>query len=712
MSFWVLILWKFVIWTSFATLFMKLFFLSCSLLFSLLAYAQDPYTTTNDLASERSPYLQQHANNPVAWKIWGADAFKKAEAMDRLVVVSVGYASCHWCHVMEEESFEDAAVAGIMNESYINIKVDREERPDVDQSYMTALRLMGADGGWPLNVIALPNGSPVYAGTYHSKAQWISVLNKMQQLYETQPESLRAFAKDLQNGILEENKLLDFPDMNALDTALLEVGLDLWKNNWDLKNGGNLGVQKFVRPNGLMFLMDYAFLSGDQQALTHVWNSLDKIGESGLIDQLSGGFFRYSIDAQWQVPHFEKMLYDNAQMVQLYAKAYKYTKNKDYKDIVIKTIDFLLRDFKGDKGGFVAAMDADLDGEEGAYYRWTAEELKSLITEDWPLFSAFYKLDHQDLWEGSYYVLQREGNLEQLSKKYGVSQSDILNKEKAWQTILRKARSTRGNPAIDNKIISSWNALLVTALVTAYEATAISSYLDHAIDLQALLVPSGSLAISHTLGSKGPVFSEDYAFLAKAALSLYFSTADETYLTQANALMEVLDRRFLSSELGLYFFSQADEILSPVTKMTDGVLPSDNGVAAEVNFLLGHINYDLNRTKLAKNALVASAPYIQQDLNNYTQWGSLWLAHAYPFYELAIIGSQAKEKSQEFLSVGLPNVLVTSSVGPSELPLFEYRYKDKETLLYVCENYSCKAPVKSVSEALAQIRSKSVIKPF
>ena len=279
---------KFVIWVFYA-FYMKPLFLFCLLLSTYLGVAQDLYPTINELSREQSPYLLQHAKNPVAWKTWSSKAFEKAKELDRLVVISVGYASCHWCHVMEEESFEDLTVARFMNENYINIKVDREERPDVDQSYMTALRLMGADGGWPLNVIALPNGKPVYAGTYHSKAQWIELLQKMQTLYESQPQQLRNFAEDLQKGILEENKLLDFKKDSPVDPIVLEQGLGVWKKNWDVKDGGNTGAQKFIRPNGLMFLLDYAQLSGDQQAMAHVWNSFQE-GFFATAQTRSGGF--------------------------------------------------------------------------------------------------------------------------------------------------------------------------------------------------------------------------------------------------------------------------------------------------------------------------------------------------------------------------------------------------------------------------------------
>jgi hypothetical protein len=673
--------------------------------FMISCVGQENYTLKNELGTQTSPYLLQHANNPVAWKSWGLEVFEKSKKLDRLMVISVGYASCHWCHVMEEESFEDSEVAAVMNEGFINIKVDREERPDIDQIYMTALRLMGSDGGWPLNVIALPDGSPIYAGTYHSKAQWISILKQMKSLYASEPDKLRAFAADLKKGIVAENAVVSNAVSSDFDLKVLEMGLSSWKTNWDLKWGGNTGDQKFMRPNGLMFLLDYGLLSGNQEVLKYVWNTLDLMANGGIYDQLQGGFFRYSTDSEWKVPHFEKMLYDNAQMVKLYAKAYKTHKNERYKELVYESLNFLKSEMKSLEGGYIAAIDADLDGEEGAYYRWTPLELKALITSDWSLFAAYYSLDATDLWEGKYQLLQRVSDDLSFALTNGVSIVKLCEKRKEWESVLWTSRSQRGSPIKDTKIITSWNALLVEAYAEAFQAFGEEDYLEEAQALYNLLLQKGVSSITHVLSKEkeAPVFSEDYAFLAKAALTLYLSTAQMSYLEDAKDLMDTLDVGFYNDENGLYQYSVNETVIAPITKMADGVIPSDNAVGAEVNFLLGLIEFDAMRTEKAEKALIQAAPLLSTDLNNYTQWGMSWLYKTFPFYELAIVGPQALKMATEVLVFGRPNVLVVASKTASSLPLFQDRYTEGETLLYVCKNYACKLPVETVKEAMDQL---------
>ena len=308
--------------------------------------SQDLYTQTNELSTQSSPYLLQHAKNPVAWKIWNNTALKKAKDLDRLLVISVGYASCHWCHVMEEESFEDLAVADLMNGSFINIKVDREERPDLDQTYMAALSLMGKQTGWPLNIVALPDGTPIYGGTYHSKTQWMAVLKQLKDLYHSQPEKLRSFGADLKNGIVAALSVQVPEEAAQLGVSDIANGMAEWQKKWDLDWGGLKGDQKFMRPNSLDFLLSYGQLSKDSLVLSYVETTLDKMASGGIFDQIGGGFYRYSTDPYWKVPHFEKMLYDNAQLIQLYSKAFKFFKKEPYKEVVAQTYDFLEREMK------------------------------------------------------------------------------------------------------------------------------------------------------------------------------------------------------------------------------------------------------------------------------------------------------------------------------------------------------------------------------
>lgn len=668
--------------------------------------SQELYTQTNALGDQTSPYLLQHAQNPVAWKIWDTETLEKAQDLNRLLVISVGYASCHWCHVMEEESFEDLEVADLMNNFFVNIKVDREERPDIDQTYMTALSLMGKQTGWPLNMVALPDGTPIYGGTYHNKTQWMAVLTQLKDLYANQPEKLRSFAADLKQGVSEALSFELPSEGTDLHLSEIEEGLKRWQQKWDLEWGGLKGNQKFMRPNSLEFLLSYGQLSKDSLVLSYVENTLDKMASGGIFDQIGGGFYRYSTDSKWKVPHFEKMLYDNAQMLQLYSKAYAYFRKEVYREVVSKTFDFLTREMKLDAGGYAAALDADFNGEEGLFYVWTPQDLKDLIPRQWELFADYFQLSENNLWEGQYWILNAPEDIELFKATHELTQEifDALREE--WETTLLKAREKRGTPLRDHKRITSWNALLVNAYAEAFNAFGDKVYLEHARSLYELIGTKNPDLLRHIHPStaKGTVFAQDYVYLSQAALTLYFSTNDPIFLKESEAYMNHANNRFYTPEKAAYLFSNTAALMTPLYVFSDGVMPSDNGMAAKLNFLIGHIKFNTEATEKFQKALQNTASLIVSDLENYTQWGALWLHKLYPYYELAIVGPQALDFTSEFNALGLPNVLVVGSETPSELPLFQERYEAGETLLYVCENYSCKLPVSTVSEALKQLR--------
>jgi uncharacterized protein YyaL (SSP411 family) len=669
-------------------------------------YSQDIYTQTNELSAQSSPYLLQHAKNPVAWKIWDNTALKKAKDLDRLLVISVGYASCHWCHVMEEESFEDGAVADLMINFFVNIKVDREERPDIDQTYMTALSLMGKQTGWPLNVVALPDGTPIYGGTYHSKTQWMAVLKQLKDLYSNQPEKIRSFGKDLKNGMTEALSVqvpLEGANLNQLDLA---NGMIEWQKKWDLEWGGLKGDQKFMRPNSLEFLLSYGQLSKDSLVLSYVETTLDKMASGGIFDQIGGGFYRYSTDPNWKVPHFEKMLYDNAQLVQLYSKAFKFFKKERYEEVVAKTYDFLKREMKLPNGGYAAALDADFSGEEGLFYIWTPQELKALIPDGWELFSAYYGLLENDLWEDRYWILQAPEDIALFKATHGLTQESFEALRSEWEQLLLEARNERGAPLRDHKLITSWNALLVSAYAEAYNAFGDAHYLEGATQLYGLITFLAPEKLRHInkAGEATPVFTQDYVYLSQAVLALYFSTNNPSYLDAAENNMTYLNSRFYHAEKSAYAFGDTADLMAPLYVFSDGVMPSDNGVAAQVNFLIGHIKFQPEATEKAEKAMQNVQAFISSDLENYTQWGQVYLYKLYPYYELAILGPQAFYFAKKMNQLGLPNVLVVGSQTPSELPLFQDRYAAGETLLYVCVDYSCKLPVSTVSEALEQLQ--------
>ena len=395
-----------------------------------------PYT--NDLIHETSPYLLQHAHNPVNWKAWNPEVLEQAQKENKLIVISVGYAACHWCHVMEHESFEDTTVATVMNDHYINIKIDREERPDIDQVYMMAVQLMTGSGGWPLNVVALPDGRPVWGGTYFRKDHWIESLEQIAKLHKEAPEKLIEYADQLAQGIHAAETILPNTEEQDFSLDFITKQVDTWSSHFDISKGGTRRAPKFMMPNNYQFLMRYAYQTQNDSLMNYVKHTLDRISYGGVYDHIGGGFARYATDVKWHVPHFEKMLYDNAQLVSLYADAYLFTKNEWYKDVVYETIAFVHQELTNSDGIFYSSLDADSlndknELEEGAFYVWKIEELKQLLQEDFDLFSEYYNVNDYGFWEHDHYVLIRNISKEDFIKKNTLSKDDLSQKLNTWQ---------------------------------------------------------------------------------------------------------------------------------------------------------------------------------------------------------------------------------------------------------------------------------------
>ncbi len=347
---------------------------------------------TNRLIKETSPYLLQHAHNPVDWHAWNEETLEKAKRENKPLLVSIGYSSCHWCHVMEAESFEDEATAAIMNENYIPVKIDREERPDLDHIYMTAVQLITRSGGWPLNVIALPDGTPVWGGTYFPNEKWKSVLMEIAGMFREKPDEISDYAKNLARGIVDSSLVPD-TYFEAADIGLLKEGLEKWKRAFDPVYGGQTGAPKFPMPVNISFLLHWGYEMKDETILKHVELTLEKIAMGGIFDQAGGGFARYSVDIKWKVPHFEKMLYDNAQLISAYSNGYRQFRNPLFREVVYKTFEFLNREMNDSSGFFYSALDADSEGEEGRFYTWTIKELDDLKLPDYELFRSYYSID-------------------------------------------------------------------------------------------------------------------------------------------------------------------------------------------------------------------------------------------------------------------------------------------------------------------------------
>jgi uncharacterized protein YyaL (SSP411 family) len=670
------------------------------------------YKYTNALIDETSPYLLQHAHNPVDWRAWSKDALEEAEKGNKLVLVSIGYSSCHWCHVMEEETFEDVEIAKIMNENFINIKVDREERPDVDQVYMTALQLIKGSGGWPLNVITLPNGKPLYVGTYHTKEQWDQVLTEVSNLYKKDPKKANEYADMVAEGIQDANRIIPMADFEGLTQQALKENMADWKPSWDMEWGGDHGEQKFMMPSNLDFLLDYGVLSGDGAAKAHVKNSLDKIALGGIYDQMGGGFFRYSTDRYWKVPHFEKMLYDNAQLISLYSKAYKVFKEPLYKAVVLETIAFLEREMKNPEGGYYAAIDADSEGEEGKYYVWSQEELKSILGPDYNLFASYFNIDSNSVWENGNHVLFRTTTDDVFLNQQSLSKSNLELEKKKWRDKILAAREKRVSPNIDDKIITSWNALLISGYVDAYIAFGEEVFLRKAKSIFEF-IQEKSLANNQLIhsykkdGRRVAGFLEDYAFLVNALINLYSATLDTVYLDLAETLNSKAVAAFKDESSGMFRYNQDKELISKIIRTDDGVLPSPNAVMADNLFQLGHIFYDTELLKKSKTMVSSMLPMISPEPQSYGKWSTLLMHMAHPYYEIAVVGENAQALVKELHQEHLPNTLIVGSIKESKLPLFEERFVAGGTYIYVCQDNTCKLPVTSSGQVIEQLNNQN-----
>ena len=676
---------------------------------------EHPYT--NNLVHETSPYLLQHAHNPVDWQPWKESTLKEAQQEQKLLLISIGYAACHWCHVMERESFEDTLVAEVMNEHFINIKVDREERPDVDQIYMNAVQLMRGQGGWPLNVIALPDGRPIWGGTYFPKEQWLQNIAQIVKIYTQQPEKVRDYADNLERGLKRMDLIVPNTETADFTKDDLHAAVDPWSQLFDHEHGGLDRAPKFMMPNNYHFLFRYAYQTSDEQLMDHVDLTLTKMAYGGVYDQIGGGFARYSVDGRWHVPHFEKMLYDNAQLVSLYADAYSLTKNPLCEQVVHETLDFVARELTDTSGAFYSSLDADsLDEhgelEEGAFYVWKKEELEVLLGADLELFTDYYNINAKGLWEKGKYVLVRSGSDTEFAQCHGLSDDVLREKLQSWKQSLFNARAQRVRPRLDDKTLTSWNALMLKGYVDAYKVFGKEAYLQAALKNAHFLLdnqwrPDGGLDHSYKDG-KSTIngYLEDYSAVITAFLDLYEVTMDETWLKTSKALANYCFDHFYDENSKMFFFTSNEDpsLVSRSIEHVDNVIPSSNSMFAKALFALSHHYgnkaYGETATQMLNNVRADATQYG----SSYSNWLQLMLNLADDYYEVAVTGPDAKDKLAELHQYYIPNKLVAASVKGSSLPLLENRAVLDKTLIYVCVNNSCKLPVSEISLAVKQMR--------
>ena len=614
---------------------------------------------------------------------------------------------------MEHESFEDSLVAQVMNKNFVNIKVDREERPDVDQIYMNAVQLMTGSGGWPLNVITLPDGRPIWGGTYFKKEQWMSALEQISNLYIEKPEKLNEYANKLEQGIKAINIVSLNNDEPLFEKSFIEIAINNWSKRFDKNLGGMQSAPKFMMPNNYHFLLRTAYQNNDTTLQNFANLTLTKMAYGGVYDQIGGGFSRYAVDAKWHIPHFEKMLYDNGQLVSLYADAYLITKNELYKNVVEETLDYVKRDMTTENGAFYSSLDADSNNvsgelEEGAFYVWTKDELKTLLNDDYSLFSDYYNVNSYGFWEYGNYVLIRKDHDETFIQKHDISQSELTNKKNKWKKILLEARNKRAKPRLDDKTLTSWNAIMLKGYLDAYRVLKNSDYLASAEKNAQFIVNNqlradGGLNHNYKNGiSNINGYLEDYATTIEAFIVLYENTLAEKWLKTARDLANyTFDHFYDDTNKMFYFTSDEDQsLVSRSIEYRDNVIPASNSIMANNLFKLSHYFDNNHFRKTAITMLNNIKPEMQEYPSGYSNWYDLMLNYTNPYYEVAIVGKDAKQKLSELHKVYMPNKLIAGSISENNMPLLNNRYNPEKTLIYVCVNNACKLPVSEVSQAI------------
>jgi uncharacterized protein YyaL (SSP411 family) len=668
----------------------------------------------NRLRLASSPYLLEHADNPVDWYEWGPEALERAKKENKPLIISIGYAACHWCHVMERESFMDTAVARIMNENFIAIKVDREERPDIDQIYLQASQLVSGNSGWPLNAFALPDGRPFYAATYFPKQQWLTMLQQVRKAYDNEYDNVLKQAEALTDGV-EVNDLITSPadSIAQYDRNTYHEAHRTAVAFFDANKGGLAGAPKFPMPVVWEWLLQHHYLTGDQTSLSLVTKTLDQMLAGGIYDQLEGGFARYSTDDMWKVPHFEKMLYDNGQLVSLYAHAFQVTGSPRYAEIVAQTLSFVEHNLLDDNGGFYSSLNADSEGEEGSFYVWSAGEIDATLAEEAGLIKKYYNVTEGGNWEEGKNILYRTQDDAAFARDNGLTPEVWRQRLRDANKILYDTRNRREKPSVDDKILVSWNALMLKGYVDAYKALGDAAYLKAAIKNarfleQNMLSSAGQLSRNFKDGKASiPGFLDDYAIFADALISLYEATFDIHWLEQSKAITEYAVQHFRDDASGMFFYT-SDETTGLVARkmeLADNVIPSSNSVMASVLHKLGVYYALASWEQMSRTMVNQVAADIQHTGPYYAGWASLMGAQAFEGYEVAVMGSDALDKSRQLQRHYFPTALFMGGVTEN-LPLLEYKRVDGRTMIYVCRKRICKLPVESVELAVRQLSSK------
>lgn len=676
---------------------------------------------TNKLIDETSPYLLQHAHNPVNWYPWGEEALEKARQEDKPILVSIGYAACHWCHVMEKESFEDETTAALMNGHFVNIKIDREERPDLDHIYMDAVQAMTGHGGWPLNVFLTPAAKPFYGGTYFpprrafNRASWQETLQGIIQAFRERRQEIDAQAENMTAHLEQSNsfglqKVQDTGSLFSKERA--DQAFEQIMKAADAEWGGFSQAPKFPQTFTIQFLLRHHHVTKNGEALTQALLSLDKMIEGGIYDQLGGGFARYSTDAEWLAPHFEKMLYDNALLVNVLSEAYQLTKKERYKEVIDETIAFVQRELLHPDQGFYAALDADSEGEEGRFYVWQKREVEEVLGSDAPLFCDYYDITNQGNWEGEN-ILRVRQPLADFAAAHGIPAEELAALLEQGRIALLEQRNSRVRPLLDDKIILGWNALMNTACSKAFEATWKEEYRQLAIGNMQFLLEKLATGRPHEFfhtwkndQGKYPAFLDDYAFLIQALVRLYEITADTRWLLEARDIAGYTIAHFSEPETGFFYYTRQDQpdVIVRKKEVYDGALPSGNSIMA-CNLYRLSVFFGINEWKERSYDMVAS---LGQAITRYPVsfgiWAGLLLEMTTGTAEIAVAGGQLHTVHQELLQEFIPHrVLMASFVRDDTFPLLQGKEATTPPSIYLCRNFACQRPVGTVAELMSLI---------
>jgi uncharacterized protein YyaL (SSP411 family) len=675
----------------------------------------------NKLINETSPYLLQHAHNPVNWFPWGDEALDKARKENKPILVSIGYSACHWCHVMERESFEDEETARLMNEHFVNIKIDREERPDLDHIYMDAVQAMTGSGGWPLNVFLTPAMKPFYGGTYFppkrafNRPSWQEVLLGVTEAFTQRRNEIDAQAENLTEHLLQSNAfgISSQGETNVFTKEKINEAFENIMKNADKKWGGFGKAPKFPQSFVIQYLLRFFYATGNKEALEQALLSIDKMIDGGIYDQVGGGFARYSTDTEWLVPHFEKMLYDNALLVSVISEAYQITNDKRYKEVIEETIQFVRRELMHPEGGFYAALDADSEGEEGKFYVWGHAEVIELLKEDGTIFCDFFDIKPSGNWDEKS-ILQRKKKQEIFCSEKNISLEELQRIEHKGKAILFEKRSERIRPQTDDKILLGWNALMNTALCKAFAATGNESFKKLAIDNMQFLLSkvsnNNTVDFFHSWKNdiaKQPAFLDDYAFLIQALIQLQEITGNTNYLEKAKVITEHVLEIFKDSTSVFFFYTNINQsdVIVRKKEVYDGAQPSGNAIMADNLCRLG-LYFDNSQWKEKSVQMISSlSNAIVRYPTSFGAWACILLESLIGINEIVIISEESQRILTQVLKEYIPHKIIMSATeGSNSFPLLSGKEKSEEVALYLCRDYSCENPVSSISALIDLIR--------